>query len=240
MGIQIELATVFTEPVLRRCWLLSKALENAPLDEALRLARAADEFLGGQHADAQPLLNEQALQEWLGNSVTIPNQASEFVARPTIANSSGNRAEHGSDPLSTTGHSVGAPESPKNVDASESDPYGNASIEISVEEVEDEPDDNEPQVAMTSGLAVLAGMDDVVRYLRQQDDVVVSAGTGAYLVNGRFQLKSDELLARANKIRQRQGKPQFERIPSVFPPAPHGGGVQTGADLTDSAATRRL
>src|SRR5262249_26837727 len=35
------------DPALRRSWLLSKALENAPLREALRLAQAADNFLTG-------------------------------------------------------------------------------------------------------------------------------------------------------------------------------------------------
>jgi hypothetical protein len=60
-------------------------------------------------------------------------------------------------------------------------------------------------------------MDDIVRYLRQQDDVVVPVGTASYLVNGRFQLNCEELLARANKIRERQGKPLFQRLPFRFP-----------------------
>ena len=55
-----------------------------------------------------------------------------------------------------------------------------------------------------------ASSDEVVRYLRQQDDVVVWQGEGKYLVNGRFQLTLPELIDRANKMRNRQGKPGFK------------------------------
>jgi len=55
-----------------------------------------------------------------------------------------------------------------------------------------------------------ASADEVVRYLRQRDDVVVWQGEGKYLVNGRFQLTLPELIDRANKMRNRQGKPGFK------------------------------
>jgi hypothetical protein len=44
----MESAGLFDEPPRRRWWLLSKALEAAPLDEALRLAQAAEDFLTGR------------------------------------------------------------------------------------------------------------------------------------------------------------------------------------------------
>ncbi len=50
---------------------------------------------------------------------------------------------------------------------------------------------------------------EVVRYLRQQDDVVVHQGNGMFLVNGRFHLRTSELVDKANRIRQRQNKPLF-------------------------------
>jgi hypothetical protein len=53
-------------------------------------------------------------------------------------------------------------------------------------------------------------IDGVVRYLRQQNDVVVSAEDGEFLVNGRFHMALAELVARANRMRARQGKPVFE------------------------------
>ncbi len=57
--------------------------------------------------------------------------------------------------------------------------------------------------------AVAASLDDVVRYLRQQDDVVVPQGSGEFLVNARFRLQVPELVAKANRMRVRQGKPEF-------------------------------
>jgi hypothetical protein len=65
-----------------------------------------------------------------------------------------------------------------------------------------------------------ASIDEIVRYLRQQDDIVVSQEDGWYLVNGRFRMSVAELTARANRIRSRQQKPAFQ-IPMA--------GLQLGA-----------
>lgn len=43
-----------------------------------------------------------------------------------------------------------------------------------------------------------------VRFLRQQGDVVIRAGAN-YLVNGRFELDEDGLVARADRIRRNRG-----------------------------------
>jgi hypothetical protein len=51
---------------------------------------------------------------------------------------------------------------------------------------------------------------DVVRYLRQRDDIVVPKGEDLFLVNGRFRLSSDELISRANRMRERDGKSTFQ------------------------------
>jgi len=53
-------------------------------------------------------------------------------------------------------------------------------------------------------------IDEVVRYLRHQGDVVVAEGPGMFLVNGLFRLDVDQLQHRANRMRQRQLKPQFQ------------------------------
>jgi hypothetical protein len=55
-------------------------------------------------------------------------------------------------------------------------------------------------------------------YLRQQDDVVVSAENGEFLVNARFRLALTDLVARANRMRTRQAKPAFEL--NTRPPVP--------------------
>jgi hypothetical protein len=53
-------------------------------------------------------------------------------------------------------------------------------------------------------------VEEIIRYLRQQDDVVVPQEDGSYLVNGRFRMSLAELSARANRMRSRQRKPAFE------------------------------
>lgn len=63
--------------------------------------------------------------------------------------------------------------------------------------------------------AVLARADDVVRYLRQQDDVVFPAGDGAYLVNARFRETLEQLVTRANRIRARRGLASFVLMPDA-------------------------
>lgn len=211
MGIQMELATVFTEPVLRRCWLLNKALESASLDEALKLARAADEFLGMGQPKALPSPVELALSE---GSSRVPGQNFQPVATLPIVASGDDRAEQAAGHASATDHIA---RTAKNTSAAASDTHEDLSDTSHTEEAASEPEHSEQQAAKTSGLAVLTGMDDIVRYLRQQDDVVVSVGTASYLVNGRFELNPEELLARANKIRERQGKPLFQRLPYGFP-----------------------
>ena len=55
-----------------------------------------------------------------------------------------------------------------------------------------------------------ARIEDIVRYLRQQDDVVVPQENGEFLVNNRFLMPFEDLVALANRIRRRQGKPAFE------------------------------
>jgi hypothetical protein len=48
-----NLRDVFDDPARRRCWLLVKALEHAPLGEALALAKGAEEFLTGRAVASQ-------------------------------------------------------------------------------------------------------------------------------------------------------------------------------------------
>jgi hypothetical protein len=48
---------LFVDPPRRRWWLLRKALEALPLKEAIQLAQAAEDFLGGAAAsDISPTL----------------------------------------------------------------------------------------------------------------------------------------------------------------------------------------
>jgi hypothetical protein len=66
-------------------------------------------------------------------------------------------------------------------------------------------------------------VDDVIRYLRQRGDSVVTHD-GGYLVNERLVLTKDQLVARANRQRKHMGAPLFSLgnadIASLDAPAP--------------------
>lgn len=229
----MELESILAEPALRRCWLLSKALESTSLDQALRVAWAAEGFLGAGHPAAPSHENGHALKaELLGGPRTVQpaaglpitlsprDRADEKWILPSVDLGTG--ASAAIDLIVELAESLG------NAGAGEHHP----DEEPHEDDAEDEPAASSPQASMASDLAVLAGMEDVVRYLRQQDDVVVSAGSGVYLVNGRFHLSSDELFVRANKIRHRHGKPQFQRIPTGFPTTNGGAAVERMQERT--------
>lgn len=61
-------------------------------------------------------------------------------------------------------------------------------------------------------------VDDVVRFLRQEGDIVVRAGEHQFLVNGRFRLCLEEMTERANRMRARQGKQLFTNEALVLSP----------------------
>jgi hypothetical protein len=147
------------EGVHQRCWLLAKALESASLDEALEVARAADEFLrGGAQIHAAPALPIAA-----------------------IANAPA------ADPCPALGEAQPAPAE---------------AAALVVEEVCAAKPTTDP------GRSAL--LENVVRYLRQRDDTVVRNGEDFFLVNGRFRMSSDELISRANRMRERAGKSPFQ------------------------------
>jgi hypothetical protein len=58
--------------------------------------------------------------------------------------------------------------------------------------------------------AVTCSVEELVRYMHQQDHVVFSDKNGGFLVNGKFHLELSELVAMANRIRSRHKKPPFE------------------------------
>jgi hypothetical protein len=155
---------LFDQPENLRWWLLCKALESASLEEALKLARAAIDFL---MAAPSEIGTEPAVEKPTPN-LSAP-EISELEVHPTSLEDEGTAADQ---PLS----------------------------------------EDDLQLLINDRLAVLASNDDVVRYLRQRDDVVVSAGDRKFLVNGRLRLELGELVTRANRMRERHGKPRFELL----------------------------
>jgi hypothetical protein len=222
----MDLANIFAEPILRRCWLLNKALENAPLEEALKLAQAADQFLDLDRQGISQSLSivkstSGALESACLRKQNTPltNAAASELAESSVIFPAERHAGHDRMPeFAANGlETAGASE----LEATESlgDPLDSGSADSGSDDppqTGDGKEDIAPQSGAVGDLAVLASMDDIVRYLRQRDDVVVSAGTDTFLVNGRFRLNSNELLIRANKMRERQGKPLFQWIPLGF------------------------
>ncbi|MFZ2005997.1 MAG: hypothetical protein WB697_11090 [Stellaceae bacterium] len=202
----MDLETLLNDPVRRRCWLLSKALENGSLRDAVRLAREADEFVARGRDDkaagtATGGRDGRQTEELERNGgIPFANPPGETVERPLdYREPSGGQphpAFHGQFPNDATGATV------THLGSDE----GNG-VHTSDEAAPSNGD---------ADLAVLAGAEDIIRYLRQRDDVVVREN-GFFLVNGRFRLSLEELLARANKMRLRQGKPLFQQMPLGFP-----------------------
>jgi hypothetical protein len=71
-------------------------------------------------------------------------------------------------------------------------------------------DQFEKKPAQLDPTSVATSAEEIIRYLRQQDDIVVPQEDGSYLINGRFRMSLAELSARANRMRRRQRKPAFE------------------------------
>jgi hypothetical protein len=191
----MDLTDIFSRQELRRCWLLNKALENAPFDEALKLARVADQFLSANQLETSAsILTKPAVCSSQGS---LYAGLSESVLSLSV--------ERESDHLhpADIGRDLAEPvvvELCGSLEGASDDRAGNP--------------DTSSQVVVENSLQILASPADIVRYLRQRDDVVVRDGANAFLVNGRFRLNFDEMLARANNMRERQGKPPFSAIPA--------------------------
>jgi hypothetical protein len=205
---------LLAEPQRRRLWLLAEAMACAPLDHALKLAREADQFVLGE---AEPATTEGEIVETApAQSVPCNCASARFETEEKPKNSvmplSAERrgelldrlargeknaalaAEFGLSPQQVQGFRMGAA---RTIASRRSSGANHA------------PDDRSTRIS--------ASIEDVVRYLRQQDDVVVPEGDNRYLVNGRFHLELPELLEKANKIRERRNKPlfQLEGLPSA-------------------------
>ena len=209
-----ELLCTFDRPAHRRVWLLCKALECVPLNRALDLARMAEEFVLGASCDQE---SESPISPHLAANSSHRQERVEWSA---CANkpAAGGRSKL---PLSTEQrgrlldrHADGAhnPQlasefglSPKQVQGIRISEARKGKLDRSGTPSAENP----PQ-----------SIDEVVRFLRQQDHVVVREDDGRFLVNGRFKLVAAELIERANRIRARQGKPAFRQIGAEQRPNP--------------------
>jgi hypothetical protein len=189
---------IFSQPVLRRCWLLNKALENGAFEEALKLARVADEFLRADKLETSQSIPIKPIV----SSLQVPHYADFLESALTLPVERGSNHLHPTEIVRNAAETIVAERGPFLEDSSDelSNDLGNR--------------ETASELAGEDSLLVLASREAVVRYLRQRNDVVVPDGANAFLVNGPFRLNFEEMLARANKMRERQGKPLFEPIPA--------------------------
>lgn len=191
--------------VERRSWLLYEALRSAPLDEAIELARKADAFIMGTAAKGEQARRAVAREP---HEQPISDQAQNEPQRKPQSNPKG-RLSLSADQRDRMLDRLAA--GMKNADIAEEfgiSPQQVQGVRIgSAREiaVRRQRSHNAPTPEITS----TASVQEVIRYLRQQNDVVVPQEDGHYLVNGRFRMGPDELVDRANRMRSRQGKPEF-------------------------------
>jgi hypothetical protein len=209
MKISLEQAGVITDPATRRCWLLIKALECATLDQAIDLARKAEDFIAGLDSGSQITVSESRVETAAG-------------AEPsdTLERKPDGRPAASDQPSEQTRLSLSQQQRDKLLErlaqgatnAELASEFG-----LSLRQVQGvrlgtgrKGTKNRDRAAENIEVPTIAPtpLEGVIRYLRQQDDVVVRDGDG-FLVNGRFQMSASELVSRANKMRARQHRPEF-------------------------------
>ena len=216
----IDVHELIRDPAARRLWMLYKAATFLPLGDALELARAAEMFVSGSRSENRAASGDatqphDAMQPDLQRHIVEQSAAHTSAGSEAAAHSSiprPNRHVLGEDQRDRllTRLAEGAKNaelalefglSPKQVQGFR---IGSAR-EIARRRAHTGNAFEAEQEASPTAI-----IDDIVRYLRQQDDVVVLQEDGGYLVNGRFRMTASELVARANRMRTRQRKPTFE------------------------------
>jgi len=220
MHESIDVHELIRDPAARRLWMLYKAATFLPLGDALELARAAEMFVSGSRSESRAASGDatqphDAMQPDLQRHIVEQSAAHTSAGSEAAAHSSiprPNRHVLGEDQRDRllTRLAEGAKNaelalefglSPKQVQGFR---IGSAR-EIARRRAHTGNAFEAEQEASPTAI-----IDDIVRYLRQQDDVVVPQEDGGYLVNGRFRMTASELVARANRMRTRQRKPTFE------------------------------
>lgn len=198
-------------PASRRLWLLSEALRCVLLDRAVELARAAEAFITATPVSSTsdvPVNPETGVSQ---KAVATPDAG---LVKPLPSLYAGGRKpleltmqqrERLLDRLAQDVTNAALAEEFSLTSRQVQGVRMGAAREIAQRRNRraGEPADLEDSAGVS------ASPEDIVRYLRQQDDVVVPQEGDQFLVNGRFRLGLTELVSRANRMRNRQGKPEF-------------------------------
>jgi len=220
MNDDLELIGLVENPSARRVWLLANALRSLPFVRAIELARTAEAVVMGA-----PRLTQQTDKTHVN-----PDGPSPVEEEPNGANSITDIASNTPQLVEQAAHKRGA----LAIEGAERDRLlrrlaeGAKNAELAAEfrlsakqvqgirmgcsrEIASRREQLSRETAPSDQVVVpAASIEEVVRYLRQQDDVVVLQEDGSYLINGRFRMSAAELISRANRMRSRQRKPAFE------------------------------
>jgi hypothetical protein len=194
-------------PSTRRLWLLSEALRCVPLDQAVELARAADAFIAATpHFETSDASRKPKNVSGSREPAALAMNDHRTAGPSPVSNHAGFAitAEQREQLLDRLANGASNAELAQAFSVTARQVQGirmGAAREIAKRRERVRPVDGMSEMA--------ASPEDVARYLRQQDDVVVPEGNGVYLVNGRFRLQLAELVSRANRMRTRQSKPAF-------------------------------
>lgn len=210
MGDFSVLVWAVENPACWRTWLLYKASETLPLDRALDLARAADQFVKGSPCEAtSEQFSEAAESLPVKRAVQNDQPPKEPPANsfPTAARPKLTLSPEAREKL-LDGLAAGA----RNAELAQE--FGLSMRQVQGIRI------SQARLAKLGRAAqeppapqqTQESIDEVVRFLRQQDDVVVRQANGDFLVNGRFRLAPTELYERANRIRARNRKPSYAEV----------------------------
>lgn len=225
-----ELIGLLDNGQTRRLWLLHSALQSLPFDCAIEAALSAEAFVVGSaspnavgEAPSGKVISPLERLENSPATAALVSSDVHPVAEHTASKRNGIAltGEQRDRLLGRLAEGAKNAELAAEFDLSAKQVQGlrmGCAREIAKRRAPPRPDALPPNQEPTH----TAPIDEIIRYLRQQDDVVVQEQSGGYLVNGRFRMALGELIARANRMRTRQGKPSFGISVSPEPNSPNG------------------
>jgi hypothetical protein len=219
----VVLTELIRNPAARRLWMLHNALQSLPFDRAIELACAAEAFVVGAEVQSElPAVGSEAALPRPDETPTDDHRV-EIYGSPTPSAPVAIKRNGLRLPEEQRDRLLGRlAEGAKNTELATE--FGLSSKQVqglrigSAREIATRRERLSARSARADESGSTASVEDVIRYLRQQDDVVVAQEDGAYLVNGRFRMSVAELFSRANRMRSRQGKPKLE-LPGTAQPS---------------------
>jgi hypothetical protein len=190
-----DLLDLCGDPVRRRWFLLVRAMEHLPLEDAATLAERIEAFLSAGRSE--PPVKRGAPTSRSEQEVIAPSAP---AAPPVTSPVASARAQDDNVPPPPL---ADKPELLSRLAEGASDADIIAEFGLTKRQLVGF------RLQMGNITGDRASAEEVVRFLRQQGDVVTGQARDGFLVNGRFRLTYDDLVERANRIRARHGKKLF-------------------------------